>query len=136
MFAELLAVEPDGRAELRLVDDQHGGVPPGRGGEGPLVPEVVSLLRRPSQAFAFLRLRQYRVVLHREDELVRFVAVHIGKRRPRLVRQPRHRHLVIEARGYLAGLDALGHRPGAVQRQGRTLGSGRKRPAKCGNTRN
>ena len=133
MFADLLAVEPNGRAELRLVDDQHGGVPPGRGREGPLVPEVVPLLRRPPQGIALLRFRQYRVVLHREDELVRLVAVHVGKRRLGLVCQPRHGRFVIEARGNLLRPNALGHGPGSVQRQGRPLGGGRRRPAKCCN---
>ncbi len=136
MFAEVLAVKPNGRAELGLVDDQHGGVALGRSGEGPRVPEVVSLLRRPPQAFALLRFRQNLVVLHREDELVRLVAIHVGERRPGLVRQPRHGHLVIEGRGNLLRSDAVGYGPGSVQRQGRALGGGRRQPAKCGNAGN
>ena len=34
VLADLLSVEPHGRAELRLVDHQHGGIPLGRRVEG------------------------------------------------------------------------------------------------------
>ena len=92
VLADLLAVEPDGGAELRLVHDQRGVLPADRRAKRPFIPKKIPLLPRASETLA--RPRQQAVALHREHILVRLILVHVRKRRPRLVRQPRHRDLM------------------------------------------
>ncbi len=54
------SVEPDGCAELRLVDDEHGGVPPGRRSACPLVPKWFRVPLLPQRAKHYCLIQSLR----------------------------------------------------------------------------
>src|ERR1017187_10514919 len=122
MIADLLAVQPYGGAELRLVNEQESTLFPHRRFEGARVPEEISFLDGASEPFDFFRYRENMSVCHhRVAPLVRMVLIDAGEPGHGRVDQSRYGHRVRERGRNGIGCHAFADRPGTIERHSYAL---------------